>query len=97
MANNFYKWFTTFIEEKGIDMAEPLRDGVQVGDVCQAIVNAPASEQNGIKAMIVKIDFVNGDVVDYFRHLSNALSADFIQKQRSAMVNQIFGGENEAC
>ena len=39
-----------------------------------AILSAPKSEQNAIRTMLVKIDFVNGDVMDYFRHLARAVA-----------------------
>lgn len=35
---------------------------------------APASEQRAIKTMLVKIDFVNGDVRKYLRHLAQAIA-----------------------
>ena len=38
------------------------------------IENAPAREQDGIKTMLVRIDFANGDVMDYFKHLAGALA-----------------------
>ena len=40
-------------------------------------------EQAGIKDMIVKIDFYNGDVVDYFRHLAQVLAENFEKQQNS--------------
>lgn len=73
----FYDWFTRFLEEKGIDLAEPVtgKDGVQlqIGDVCQAICDTSADEQRKIKDTLVKIDFANGDVYHYLRHLAQAL------------------------
>ena len=36
--------------------------------------DAPQNEQAGIKTMIVKIDFLNGDVIDYFKHLARAIA-----------------------
>lgn len=47
---------------------------LQVGDVCSAIMNAPIVEQAQIKATLVKIDFRNGDVMHFIRHLAKALS-----------------------
>lgn len=77
MSKSFYDWFTTFIEEKGIELGEFFtnKKGVQlqIGDVVQAIINAPDHEQEKIKDIIVKIDFINGDVCHFFRHLGNAL------------------------
>lgn len=39
-----------------------------------AILAAPAAEQKGIRNMLVRIDFRNGDVLDYFRHLAQAIA-----------------------
>lgn len=73
----FYTWFTTFLAEKNIDMSEVLVNTdekfIQVGDVCQAIVNTTPEEQASIKEMLVHIDFKNGDVLHYLKHLSQAL------------------------
>lgn len=38
------------------------------------ILSAPKHEQRGIRNMLVKIDFNNGDVLDYFRHLAQAVA-----------------------
>jgi len=73
MKTTFYKWFTTFLQEKEIDMSEFLSSGKQVGDVCQAICDTTSNEQNKIKKMLVMIDFRNGSVTHYFNHLSQAL------------------------
>lgn len=39
-----------------------------------AIKQTTTQEQSAIKAMLVKIDFMNGDCLDYFRHLAQALA-----------------------
>ena len=77
----FAKWLATFLEEKGIDgeqvltVAGPSGDNfIPVGCLVEAILQAPAHEQAGIKTMLVKIDFVNGDVLRYFRHLAQAIA-----------------------
>lgn len=73
----FYNWFITFLEEKKIDMSDVLVHTddkiIQVGDVCQAIVDTTSEEQKQIKDMLVHIDFKNGDVLHYLKHLSQAL------------------------
>ena len=78
--SNFNNWFNTFIDEKDVPYSiweiEATDDTIHVIDsdaVIEAIKGAPAHEQNGIKAIIVKIDFMNGNVNDYFRHLAQAL------------------------
>jgi hypothetical protein len=77
----FSTWIDTFIEEKGIDCEQTLEvEGatglniIPVGALVDAMKQAPAHEQRGIKDMIVKIDFRNGDVLDYFRHLAQAIA-----------------------
>ena len=78
---NFNKWLNTFIDEKGIDTDTYFdvegASGVNMMSyetVLDAIKQAPASEQAAIKTMIVKIDFVNGDVCHYLRHLAQAIA-----------------------
>lgn len=44
------------------------------GTVIEAIMSAPQSEQEKIASMIRRIDFANGDVTDYLRHLGRALA-----------------------
>jgi len=78
---NFKNWLLTFIEEKGIDMEDTLNvegpsgpNYIPVGCLVEAMVQAPNHEQRGIKDMIVKIDFRNGDVMHYFQHLARAIA-----------------------
>lgn len=78
---NFKKWLETFCSEKGIDIEQRLtvaglsgENSIPVGCVIEAINQAPASEKAAIKTMIVKIDFMNGDVIPYFRHLAQAIA-----------------------
>jgi len=80
----FKKWFDTFLEEKNLPLANwhlTAPNGIvhQISSevVIEAIAGAPAVEQAGIKNMIVRIDFANGDVNDYFRHLGQALVNSF--------------------
>lgn len=77
----FTKWLDTFTTEKNLDMEQVFtvkgRSGdnhIPLGCVIDAIKSAPAREQNGIKDMIVKIDFRNGDVYHYFAHLAQAIA-----------------------
>ena len=76
----FEKWLETFVKEKNIDLEDIFtitkNDRTHIFDynyIIETIKVAPAHEQNAIKNMLVKIDFVNGDVCHYFRHLANAL------------------------
>lgn len=45
-----------------------------VGVVVEHILIAPKSEQDAIKNMLVKIDFHNGDVLHFFKHLAGAIA-----------------------
>jgi hypothetical protein len=77
----FTKWLNTFVDEKGIDREEVLTVSGPSGDnyiPVQCLLNvieiAPAHEQAQIKNTIVKIDFCNGDVLHFFRHLCQAIA-----------------------
>ena len=78
---SFDRWIDTFIEEKGIDTEYLLtvegllgKNYIPVGCVIEAMKEAPKSEQQTIKNMIIKIDFVNGDVLHFFNHLAEAIA-----------------------
>jgi hypothetical protein len=80
-TKTFATWFNTFLDEKRIDREQVLTvDGpsgpnsIPVGALIDAILQAPVSEQENIKAAIVVIDFVNGDVLHFFRHLAQAIA-----------------------
>lgn len=87
MVSPFYDWFTTFLEEKEVDMSLPLNGHVQVGDVCQFICYTTPEEQAKIKHTLVLIDFKNGDVYHFFRHLAQALTPEAVEQ----MHNRIMG------
>jgi hypothetical protein len=77
----FAKWLDTFTTEKGLDVEQvfvvtgPSGDNhIPLGCVIEAIKSAPAREQQAIKATIVKIDFRNGDVCHFFKHLAGAIA-----------------------
>lgn len=77
----FNQWLDTFLNEKGIDREHVLTvDGpsgencIPVGCLVDMMKQAPKHEQAGIKTMIVKIDFRNGDVLHYFKHLAQAVA-----------------------
>ena len=85
--NSFNKWLDTFVEEKGIDLGQILEIKTEnnthyfeVGNIIENIKATTPEEQEEIKNMIVKIDFYNGDVVDYFKHLAQALAQNFEQQ-----------------
>jgi hypothetical protein len=83
MANtNFIHWLDTFVAEKGLDTEHVFEvegpewgmNYIPLGVVLEAIKGAPAHEQAAIKNTIVRIDFGNDDVLDYFKHLAGALA-----------------------
>lgn len=84
----FNNWLDTFIEEKGIDLKQVIEIKTEtnihyfeVGNIIDNIKSTTSEEQAEIKDMIVKIDFYNGDVVDYFRHLAQALAENYEKQQ----------------
>jgi hypothetical protein len=78
----FKTWFTTFISEKNVNLDEVIEvegpSGLNVMPlqiVTDTILNQCGSdEQNQIKKMLIAIDFRNGDVSDYFKHLAQAIA-----------------------
>ncbi len=77
----FEKWLDTFVAEKGIDLEATFQfdndNGFNImpyGVVIEAIKTTTGIERAAIKTMIVKIDFANGDVLDFFRHLGRGLA-----------------------
>lgn len=90
---SFNQWLDTFIQEKGIDLDYTFTiedEGIihifELGNVIENIKATSKEEQNAIKDMIVKIDFNNGDVVDYFKHLSKALVKNYYQIEQQEII-----------
>ena len=79
---NFSKWLDTFVEEKRLNTdfvfevmgSEWGMNYIPLNVLIEQIKSAPSNERNAIKKMIIKIDFVNGDVMDYFNHLAKAIA-----------------------
>ena len=79
--SEFATWLDTFVSEKGLDPDEMfvietsknthMFDLAYLVEVCKIV---PDSEQRTIKAIIVEIDFCNGNVLDYFNHLATILA-----------------------
>lgn len=78
----FQKWLDTFLAEKGVDYEETLEvEGPKWGTnwmpirvVVAAMKVAPKHEQDAIKKTFVKIDFMNGDVRHFIKHLAKAIA-----------------------
>ena len=78
---SFTTWLNMLVDEKGIDREEVIEvkgpsgmNFIPVECLLQEIIQAPRHEQDGIKNMLVKIDFHNGDVMHYFKHLAQAIA-----------------------
>lgn len=77
---NFQSWLATFAEEKQLDMSEFVQGKecmLQVGDVLSAMNSTTSEEQAQIKNTLVMIDFKNGDVMHYVKHLAQALGPEY--------------------
>lgn len=74
------KWITTFFEEKDTikEMFEiEGKSGtnfIPKENVLEMILNAPAHEQEQIKSVLVKIDFMNGDENHFLSHILQAVA-----------------------
>ena len=77
----FNKWIDTLISEKNVSTEQTLEiegtSGINfmpLSMVIDAIKNTCAEEKAQIKAVLVKIDFANGDIVHFFKHLACRLA-----------------------
>ncbi len=78
----FNTWLNTFIAEKNIDTDITLEveggvfgtNFIPVKVVIDEIKRANKEEQQQIKNTLVKIDFLNGDVLHFLQHLAKALA-----------------------
>ena len=77
----FATWLDTFLSEKGIDLDTPITvegswgpNYMTVENVVDAMKATSAGEQNAIKTTFVKIDFANGDVMHFIKHLAKAIA-----------------------
>lgn len=68
-------------EKSNINMNTPIQvegesgtNFMTVKTIVEHILIAPKREQSAIKTMLVKIDFYNASVLDYFKHLAQALA-----------------------
>lgn len=91
----FEKWLNIFIKEKGIDTSQEFKsteNGISMifsyQDVLNNIKSTSENEQKQIKDMMVKIDFNNGDIEDYLRHLSKALIPN---REEIKIMEEIYG------
>ena len=73
----FSNWLDTFVEEKGLDLGHTFEvegDGglnlIPLGAVVGMMQTWPTDLQAKSKRMLIKIDFVNGDVVDFLKYIA---------------------------
>lgn len=86
MATSFQCWLDTFLEEKQIDLEAHGFDFKISGVwqympatvVYEHMLIASLSEQKQIKGMLIRIDFMNRDVLGYFRHLGERLAGSAV-------------------
>ena len=77
MSLIFNEWLDIFLKEKGLSQANPILRVtanesytlMNLNDLTEIIKDSMPDEQKTIKNMLVYIDFNNGDVVDYYKHL----------------------------
>jgi len=77
-------YFETLLEEKGVDLDETFElitpdsvYGSQImtyGVILESINRTNKAEQKKIKNTLVKIDYKNGDIKHFLRHLGKALT-----------------------
>jgi hypothetical protein len=80
--NVFDTWLDTLIEEKGIDTesiefeieGESGLNIIPLGVVIEHIKITTKEEQKKIKDILVMIDFKNGDICHFFKHLAQAIA-----------------------
>jgi len=77
----FSKWIDTLIAEKGISTELYLEiegpsglNMMPLSYVIEAIKSAPKSEKDRIKKTLIMIDFKNGDITHFFKHLAQAIA-----------------------
>jgi hypothetical protein len=82
-------YFDLFFEEKDlpyrcweIDDGAGFMHIIDSETVIEKIKSAPASEQKVIRDTLVRIDFVNGDVMHYLRFLAGAFVKTYTQAGR---------------
>ena len=83
MNNNFKSWLDTFIEEKDLSMEDTFtvdKNGtlniMSYKTIYEHMLIASKDEQKQIKIIMIKIDFFNGNILNYFKHLGKAISRE---------------------
>ncbi len=78
---SFNEWLDKLVEEKGYDVEDFIfvegESGVNIislAVVLETIKNTCLNERKKIKSTLVKIDFLNGDCLHFFKYLAKALA-----------------------
>lgn len=93
-GNDFNNWLDEFIKKKGINLTESFTvEADKIGHLCdyenviEQIKTATDKEKNGIKTMLIKLDYENRNIKAYLRHLAVPLAK---------LINaKVFGIESE--
>jgi len=79
--NNFKNWIDTFIEEKDLPMEDTFtidKNGtmniMSYKTIYEHMLIANDQEQEQIKNMIVKIDYMNGNILNFFQYLGGLIA-----------------------
>ena len=81
MKNNFNKWLDTFLAEKNIELDNTFEFNNENGFnlmtyavVVEYVKNTAKENQTKIKNTLVKIDFLNGDVLHFLKFLGKGIA-----------------------
>ena len=78
----FNKWLDTLVEEKGLDTEMTFEvhgqewgwNLIPLGAVVEYLKHCDPGTKAAFKTKAVQIDFANGDLVPFFKHLAKALA-----------------------
>ena len=83
MNNNFKLWLDTFIDEKELPMEDTFtvdKNGtmniMSYKTIYEHMLIANDQEQEQIKNMIVKIDYMNGNILNFFQYLGKLIAKE---------------------
>jgi hypothetical protein len=75
----FKNWLETMISEKGVDLETDIQIqghiGLNYNVLIEFLNSLPKHFQAQIKQKLVTIDFMNGDIFHFLKHLANGMIA----------------------
>jgi hypothetical protein len=81
--SNFKNWIDTFIDEKDLPMEDTFtinKNGtmniMSYKTIYEHMLIANDQEQEQIKNMIVKIDYMNGNILNFFQYLGKLIAKE---------------------